>query len=91
MLFYLLLGLSFSCPFLVFLDYGKRNNVYLAIVYVLAFISSWIFVLHPLIKQFGLYFAMAMPMLMIVFLLVAKKRKSSVMKKQSNRDIIDDL
>lgn len=85
---YILLAISALCPLFIFFDYSKRSNIYIAIVYVAVFILSWAFILRPLIMELGLTLAFAIPFLMVIFLLLAKKRKG--IKKKTNQSVIDD-
>lgn len=92
---YILLGISLLSPLLVFFDYRKRSNVYMAIVYVVVFITS-IFLFSKTTDTFKLVFAASVPLLMVVFLFVAgsyrpKKRKNTRRTKQDDHRVIDDF
>lgn len=77
-MFYLLLCLSLLCPLLVFLDYRRSHNIYVSIIYVLAF-AAVIIGLSYLLKQLAygmLWLALAVPFLLVLYLAVAQKRKT---------------
>lgn len=60
------------CPLLIFFDYHKRSNIYIAIVYVVVFFVVWRFVLFALIDAYGLWFAGAIPFLLAGMLVVKR-------------------
>lgn len=78
-------------PFFVFFYYRKRSNVHQAILYVVILVVSWIFVLRPLIVKFHIYFAMSIPLLMIVFSFIARQNKHANRQKRNNSAVIDDF
>lgn len=91
---YIIGAVLFLFPLIIFFDYNKPGNVYMAVIYVLSFIPvafflKWVTATYTR----GLVFAMAVPFLMMILLYIAKKRKHKVhkLKKQNDKRIIDDL
>jgi hypothetical protein len=71
-IFILVALVSLLCPFLIFLDYHKRKNVHLAIIYVIAFFGI-IFLLSKIIYHYGMVLALAAPILILALCLLQKK------------------
>jgi hypothetical protein len=73
-----ILGLSslvLLVPFLIFLDFHKRSNRHVAVIYVVVFFAFW-FVFYPLVDRFGLWLAASAPFALLVICIIARKKKS---------------
>jgi len=63
---------SLCCPFLIFLDYHKRENIHVSIIYVIVFFVV-IFLTHKFIDHYGMILAGMMPFLLLFMCLIKKK------------------
>lgn len=63
---------SIGSPFLVFLDYHKREQIHIAIIYVVAFFTIT-FLASKLIYNYGLILAGMVPFLILALCLTKKK------------------
>ncbi len=82
----------FLFPAIIFLDFNKKNNVYIGVIYLIVFVFVVFFVLPWLIAtpDRAMAFAMSIPFLMAAYLIIAKKNKKQIIRKE-NKDVIDDL
>jgi len=63
---------SVCCPFLIFLDYHKRSNIHIAIIYVIAFFIV-IFLTSKFIYHYGMVLAGMAPFLLLALCILKKK------------------
>jgi uncharacterized membrane protein YesL len=94
-LVYLVKAILIIFPFIIFFDYNKRHNFFYSFIYVLVFgLTVWIILPWFTATQLrGLYFAMSVPFLMIIYLFIAKKRKDKrrQLKQRADQRVIDDM
>jgi hypothetical protein len=70
-----LFDLVYLCPLLIFLDFNKRSNWYIAAIYVAVFFVFWLFILRPLIDTYGLWFAASAPFALLVICSLSRRKK----------------
>ena len=63
---------SLSCPFLIFLDYHKRKNVHVSIIYVSLFFVV-IFLTYKFIYYYGMIVAGLAPLSILILFIIKKK------------------
>ena len=61
--------ISLCCPFLMFLDYHKRGQIHIAIIYVAVFFAIT-FLAYKFIYSYGLIFAGMVPFLILALCLI---------------------
>ncbi len=72
MLLFPLFALSLLCPFLIFLDYHKRANIHISILYVSLFYGI-LFLFSLVVFRYGLFLAAAAPILLLILCIIKKK------------------
>ena len=92
---YLIGMVLFVFPAIIFLDFNRKNTVHIGFIYLGVFVLVFRYVLPWLTGTLdrAMAFAMSVPLLMIIYLIIAKKRKEKKRKLRSktDEDIIDDF
>lgn len=68
-----ILLVALCCPFLIFLDFHKRDNVYIAVIYVFVFFTV-IFLTYKFIYHYGMFLTGITPFLVLFLCIIKKKR-----------------
>lgn len=63
---------SLCCPFLIFLDYNKRENIHISIIYLILFFVV-LFLAFTFIYYYGMILAGMAPLFLLTLCIIKKK------------------
>ena len=82
MVFLYLKYISALAPFMIFLDYHKKENIHIAIKYVIAFYVILFLLFEVFVPLFSIWRLLLFPVLIFLFALISAKIKKNSTQKE---------